>query len=75
VDLQMCMDWRRCGSTISDEAWGAVDENGASGVPKSKVSVPAEWWVETERTWEGYLRYYELEMINYQNLQKRNLYE
>jgi hypothetical protein len=33
------MDWRGGGSTISDEAWGAVDENGASDVPESKVLI------------------------------------
>ena len=38
-------------STISDEAWGAVDENGASSVPESKVSVPAKLWVQIGRTW------------------------
>jgi hypothetical protein len=37
----MRMDRRRGGPTISDEAWGAIDENGASGVLESKVSVPA----------------------------------
>jgi hypothetical protein len=42
VDLQIRMDRRRGGSTISDGAWRAVDENGASGVPESKVSVPTE---------------------------------
>ena len=45
------MDWHRGGSRISDEAWGAVDENGASGVLESKVSVPAELWVQIGRTW------------------------
>jgi hypothetical protein len=47
------MDWRRGGSTISNEAWGAIDKNGASGVLESKVLVPAEWWVQINRTWEG----------------------
>jgi hypothetical protein len=50
VDLQICIDWRRSESTIIDEAWGVVDENGASSVPKSKVSVPANWWVQIGRT-------------------------
>jgi hypothetical protein len=45
MDLQICMDWRRGGSTILDEAWGVVDDNGASGMPYSKESVPADWWV------------------------------
>jgi hypothetical protein len=49
----MRVDWRRGESTISEEAWGVVDENGASGVPESKVSVPAEWWVQIVRTWKG----------------------
>jgi len=48
----MHMDWRRGGSTISDEVWRAVDENGASGVPESKVSVPVGWWVQIDWTWE-----------------------
>ena len=42
----MRMNWCWGGSTISDEAWGAVDENGVSGVPKSKVLVLAGWWVQ-----------------------------
>jgi len=29
---------RRGGSTILDEAWGVVDENGTPGVLESKVS-------------------------------------
>ena len=37
----MRMDRRKGGPTISDEAWGAINENGASGVLESKVSVPA----------------------------------
>jgi hypothetical protein len=45
------MDWHRAGSTISDKAWEAVNENGASGVLESKVSVPADWWVQIGRTW------------------------
>jgi len=45
------MDWYRGGSTISDKAWEAVNENRASGVLKSKVSVPADWWVQIGRTW------------------------
>ena len=52
MDVQMYMDWRKGGSTILDEAWGVVDENGASGVLKSKVSVPTGWWVQIGRTWE-----------------------
>ena len=47
----MRMDWRKGGSIISDEVWGAVDENGASNVPESKVSVPAELWVQIDQTW------------------------
>ena len=50
MDLQIWIDRRGGGSTISDEAWGAVDENGASGVPESKVLVPAELWVQIDRT-------------------------
>ena len=34
----MQMDWRKGGFIISDEAWGAVDENEALGVSESKVS-------------------------------------
>ena len=45
------MDWHRGGSTISDKAWEAVNENRASGVLESKVSVPADWWVQIGRTW------------------------
>jgi hypothetical protein len=45
------MDWHKGGSTISDKAWEAVNENGASGVLESKVSVPADWWVQIGRTW------------------------
>jgi len=45
------MDWHRGGSTISDKAWEVVNENRASGVLKSKVSVPADWWVQIGRTW------------------------
>ena len=45
------MDLRGGGSTISDEVLGAIDKNGASGVPESKVPVPAELWVQIDRTW------------------------
>jgi hypothetical protein len=41
MDVQMYMDWCKGGSTILDEAWGVVDENGASGVSENKVSVLA----------------------------------
>ena len=44
--------WCRGGSTISEEAWGVVNENGALGVPESKISVSAEWWVQISRTWK-----------------------
>jgi hypothetical protein len=47
------MDWRRGGSIISDEAWGAVDEYEALGVPESKVSVSVNWWVQIGRAWWG----------------------
>jgi hypothetical protein len=47
------VDWHWGGSIISDEVWGAVDENGASNVLESKVSVPADWWVQIGRTWGG----------------------
>jgi hypothetical protein len=45
MDLQMHMDWRRGGSTILGEAWGVVDDNEASGIPESKVSIPVDWWI------------------------------
>jgi hypothetical protein len=44
VDLQMRMNWCRCGSTILD---------GASGVLESKVSVPTKWSIWIGRTWGG----------------------
>jgi len=47
----MRMDWSGGGSIISHEAWGAVDENGALGVLESKIPVPAELWVQIDRTW------------------------
>ena len=47
------MDRRRAGPTISDEAWGAIDENGASGVLESKESVLVQWLVWISRTWGG----------------------
>jgi len=50
------MDWCKSGFIISDEAWGAVDENWGSDVLESKVLVPVKWWVETEWTWEGVLK-------------------
>jgi len=53
MDLQMHMDSRKGGSTILDEAWGVVDDNEASGVLESKVSVSAKWLVYIGRTWEG----------------------
>jgi hypothetical protein len=40
VDLQMHMDWCRGRFTISDGAERTVEDNGASSVLKSKVSVP-----------------------------------
>ena len=45
------MNWCRGGSTISDEAWRVVDENGASGVPDSKMSILVDWWVYIGWTW------------------------
>jgi hypothetical protein len=42
----MHMDWHRDGSTISYKAWEVVDDNEALGVLESKVSVPAELWVQ-----------------------------
>jgi len=48
----MHMDWRSGGFTISDRAWGTIEEKGAGVfVPESKVAIPAEWsvrigWVE-----------------------------
>jgi hypothetical protein len=53
VDLQMHMDWHRGRSIISDGAGGTVEENGASGMLKSKVLVPVEWSVWIGRTWRG----------------------
>jgi hypothetical protein len=53
VDLWIRVVWCRGGSTISEEAWGVVDENGALGVPESKMSVSTEWWVQIDRIWEG----------------------
>ena len=53
MDLQMCMDWRRAGSIISDKAWGTIEENGASGVLESKESVLVQWLVWISRTWGG----------------------
>jgi hypothetical protein len=47
------MDWRKGESIISDETWGTVNENVDSGVPESKVSVLAEWWVQINWTWKG----------------------
>jgi hypothetical protein len=47
----MHMDWHKGGSTISYEVWGTIDENETSGVLESKVSAPAEWWVQIGRTW------------------------
>jgi len=32
---------------------GAVNENGALGVPDNKVLIHTEWWVQIGRTWEG----------------------
>ena len=49
MDLRMRMDWRRGGSIISYGAWGTIEEEGALGVPESKVSVPAEWSVPIGR--------------------------
>jgi len=49
----MRMDWLRSGSTISDKAWGTIDENGASDVPKSKMLVYVKWWVQIGRTCGG----------------------
>ena len=53
MDLQMHMDWHRGRSIISDGAGGTVEENGASGMLKSKVLVPVEWSVWIGRTWRG----------------------
>ena len=47
------MDWLRSGSTISNKAWGTVDENGASSVPKSEVLIHVKWWVQIGRTCGG----------------------
>ena len=56
MDLWMRMDWRGGGSIISNGAWKAVDENGTSGVPESKVSVHVEWSVfEMLGTWDDKL--------------------
>jgi hypothetical protein len=48
------MDWLRGGFTISNGAWGTIEEKGVSGVLESKVSISVEWsvwigWV----TWGG----------------------
>ena len=45
------MDWCRGKSIISYETWGALDENGASGVSENKVSVPTKLWVQIDRAW------------------------
>ena len=49
MDLQTCMDRRRGGSTISDEAWGTIGEEGALGVLESKVFVPVELLAQTRQ--------------------------
>ena len=49
MDLQTCMDRRKGRSTISDEAWGTIGEEGALGVPKSKVSIPVELLAQTRQ--------------------------
>jgi len=71
----MCVDWHRGGSTILEEAWGAIDENGASGVPESKLSVSVEWWVQIDRTWEGVSEVLGTLDDKYQNPQKIDLYK
>jgi hypothetical protein len=53
MDLQICVDWCRGESTISDEVWESVDENEALSVPESEVSVPVEQWIQIGRTWGG----------------------
>ena len=40
MDLWMCIDWCRGGSTNSDEEWGSIQENDTSGVLESKISLP-----------------------------------
>jgi hypothetical protein len=61
VDLRIRVDWRKGESTISDEAWKTIEENGSLGVPESKMLIVAEWsvWIgQVEckgngvRTWE-----------------------
>ena len=52
----MRMDCRRGGSTISDGVWGTIEEEGASKVLESKVSVPAwEGVSEVLGTWDDKL--------------------
>jgi superfamily I DNA and/or RNA helicase len=51
VDLQMCMDWCRSGSIISNKVWGTIEENGALDMLESKESVLVEWLVWISRTW------------------------
>jgi len=49
MDLQMHMDWHKGGFTISNRAWGTIEVKRASGVPESKVAIPAEWSVQIGR--------------------------
>jgi hypothetical protein len=49
----MLMDWHRGRSTVSDKAWGTVEENRASSMSENKMSVPTEWSVWIDRTWGG----------------------
>jgi len=53
MDLWVHMDWCRGESTISDGAWGTIEQRETSGVLKSKMLVSAEWSVRIGRvTWE-----------------------
>ena len=56
MDLQMHMDWCRGRFTISDGAEGTVEDNIASSVLKSIVSVYNDQYKLVEHE-EGYLRY------------------
>jgi hypothetical protein len=47
----MHMDWHRGRFTILNRAKGIVEENEASSMLESKVSLPSEWSVWIGRTW------------------------